>query len=62
MENTRTVFRDSTVMVSISIGISTVQISDDNYSVDKLINNADIALYKAKNSGRNRICVYNDED
>ncbi len=62
MENTRTFFGDSTVMVTISIGISAVQIMDDNYSVDKLINNADIALYKAKNGGRNRICIYNDED
>ncbi|HWR60676.1 MAG TPA: histidine kinase N-terminal 7TM domain-containing protein [Clostridia bacterium] len=61
MANTKTVFRDSTVTVTISIGISTALIADDTFSVDRLINNADIALYKAKNSGRNRICVYDDE-
>lgn len=53
-----TVHDHNTIKVTISIGIESVLADDNNISVDKLINNADIALYKAKDSGRNRICVF----
>lgn len=55
------VFNANIIRVTVSIGMETALIADDYYSVDKLINNADVALYKAKNSGRNRICNYYDE-
>lgn len=39
--------------LTVSIGIAQVEDSDDN--IQTLINRADQALYKAKNSGRNRV-------
>lgn len=44
------------IKFTVSIGISTLL--PISYSVDKLLYLADIALYEAKNSGRNRVCVY----
>ncbi|MHB1391694.1 MAG: diguanylate cyclase domain-containing protein [Clostridia bacterium] len=61
MADMKTIFRDNTITVTINIGIATALIVDEYFSVDRLINNADIALFKAKNNGRNRICIYNDE-
>ena len=54
-------FKDGkkTFSVTISIGISKYDKSND---IDTLIGNADKALYKAKNSGRDNIIVYNDND
>ncbi|HYE09351.1 MAG TPA: diguanylate cyclase [Patescibacteria group bacterium] len=54
--NTKIVFKEETIRITISIGIETAIIVEENSSVDKLINNADMALYKAKNNGRNQIC------
>ncbi len=41
--------------VSCSIGVSQYR---DSYSFDILVNNADTALYKAKNSGKNKVLAY----
>ncbi|MCG6200056.1 sensor domain-containing diguanylate cyclase [Psychromonas antarctica] len=43
------------VQVTISIGIATFKPSDSHF--DMLFSRADKALYRAKNSGKNRICV-----
>lgn len=43
--------------VTISCGISSLVIQD-HLSTKKLINQADKALYRAKQEGRNRVCVY----
>ncbi len=43
--------------VTVSIGISTYP--EHGSEVDALLKNADIAVYKAKESGRNRIVFYN---
>jgi len=40
---------------TISIGIA--ELHDDKMSIDAFINLADMAMYKAKQSGRNRICI-----
>jgi len=53
--NTELVFKDEIIKITISIGIETVIINDENFSVNELINNADMALYQAKNNGRNQI-------
>ena len=44
---------------TISLGISTFE---DNDTIESLIKKADIALYQAKNSGRNRYKIYKKEE
>jgi diguanylate cyclase (GGDEF)-like protein/PAS domain S-box-containing protein len=41
---------------TVSIGVSTF--SGTNASIETLLNHADQALYQAKSTGRNRVCVY----
>jgi len=43
--------------MTVSIGIATMP---ENILFSTMINNADIALYQAKNNGRNRVEVFND--
>jgi diguanylate cyclase (GGDEF)-like protein len=47
----------SNIFISISIGISLYPEHGDN--LDELLKNADIAVYKAKEKGKNRIVFYN---
>lgn len=42
--------------ITVSIGVSTV--NDKNCNMDQLIEHADIALYRAKESGRDQVVVY----
>lgn len=46
-------FEDKDVPLTVSIGISTVTSKHENF--EQLIKDADIAMYKAKTNGRNRI-------
>lgn len=45
---------DTEVTVTVSIGVSEIQPTDE--SVGEIIERADAALYEAKQSGRNRVC------
>jgi diguanylate cyclase (GGDEF)-like protein/PAS domain S-box-containing protein len=47
---------DLSIHVTISIGVSTLDNKDIN--IDTLLNQADKALYKAKKTGRNKVCMY----
>ena len=47
-------------LVTISVGLSTVTTSENQYRINDLIKQADKALYNAKNSGRNCVCIYNN--
>ncbi len=47
---------DEELKITVSIGISTFP--DDAKDKDTLIDKADEALYKAKETGRNKVCVY----
>lgn len=49
---------DEDLKVTISIGVSTFP--DDARNVKSLIEKADSALYQAKQTGRNRVCIYSD--
>ncbi len=44
--------------VTISIGVSQLRKNDAN--IDEIINRADKALYKAKENGRNQVCMFDD--
>ena len=43
------------LQITVSIGLSSLNSKED--SIDALISRADQALYKAKNTGRNRVCI-----
>lgn len=45
------------ISVSITISIGVAQFPDDGTTIEELVGRADEALYEAKNSGRNRVCV-----
>lgn len=46
----------STVNFTVSIGVASL--TDKSINLDELLNLSDKALYKAKQSGRNKVCVY----
>jgi len=52
--------KDKSLGVTISIGIAPFQ-TGKPISRDILIGNADLALYEAKNSGRNQVICYQSE-
>jgi len=47
---------DETIKVTISAGVATYP--DDAQKIEELIDRSDWSLYRAKQSGRNRVCVY----
>jgi len=47
---------DQTIQVNVSIGVS--ELNDTTVTLDSLINQADHALYQAKEFGRNRTVVF----
>jgi len=57
VDNTEYHINDLSFKVTISLGVSNSMI-DNPQTEDILLKNADVALYKAKNSGRNRIVLY----
>ncbi len=52
-------FERGTFPVSASIGLS--KFPDDGHTLSQLINNADNAMYHAKNGGKNQISFYSEE-
>ncbi len=46
------------LVVTVSIGVAAVK--DENVTAEQAVKNADNALYEAKDTGRNRICMFND--
>jgi diguanylate cyclase (GGDEF)-like protein len=48
----------TTLHITISIGVSWMH--GDHAELDILLDRADEAMYQAKRSGRNRVCVFNE--
>lgn len=53
----RRVFSETNPQTTVSCGISEWRREDDKISVESLFYRADMALYKAKHEGKNRICI-----
>lgn len=51
---------DGSAKLTVSIGYTALTGSDEG--IDALVRNADAALYRAKNSGRNRVCEWKTPD
>jgi diguanylate cyclase (GGDEF)-like protein len=52
-------YRHHVIPITVSIGISCDNTQDPNHSdLNKFITHADMAMYKAKSEGRNRLSVY----
>lgn len=54
----RPVVLDGNKKISYSVSVGVAQIGEKVDNLDELIRCADIALYKAKESGRNKVCLY----
>ncbi|HTH12827.1 MAG TPA: diguanylate cyclase, partial [Spirochaetia bacterium] len=49
------VFQGQEIRVTVSLGLAVVQPGEDSVSETELIRKADLALYQAKENGRNRL-------
>jgi diguanylate cyclase (GGDEF)-like protein len=48
------IIQEDTIEITISLGVATAEL-EEKRNMDLLIRNADEALYRAKNLGRNRV-------
>ena len=53
------VFNGTTIPVTMSLGLTQIKIGTE--SGDEAISRADMALYEAKKTGRNRVCAHKDK-
>ncbi len=47
-------------IISISVSIGIAQVDEGNISVEEALRRADVAMYQAKQQGRNRVCAFDD--
>jgi len=48
-------YQEQSISVTVSLGVAVIDEQDSHY--EDLISRTDIALYRAKNTGRNRVCL-----
>lgn len=62
IEDTQITYNEFSFYLTVSIGIAQLNIIDNTsrYALDEGIKNADEAMYKAKNNGRNRVEIWDD--
>lgn len=53
-------FNDTKIPVTISLGLAQIKIGEE--SGDEAISRADMALYEAKKTGRNKVCLHQEEE
>jgi diguanylate cyclase (GGDEF)-like protein/PAS domain S-box-containing protein len=53
---------DSGMPLHFTASFGVVTLSDQETNIDMLLNQADQALYRAKNEGRNRVCCYQSDN
>lgn len=49
------------IQIKKTISIGLTELKDEN-TTEEIIKKADLALYRAKNTGRNKTCIYTEED
>ena len=52
----RFIWEDRTFEIGVSIGV--IAINSDNFEMSQVLSAADVACYAAKDSGRNRVHIY----
>lgn len=57
VENMRVVLEGNALPIQVTVSIGLVSLTSKDKSLESLLKLADQALYQAKNSGRNRVCV-----
>ncbi|MBF0565073.1 MAG: diguanylate cyclase [Nitrospirae bacterium] len=60
IEESVAVYKNQEIKVTISLGLSRFRPTLKDYL--QLVNEADVALYKSKTEGRNRLSIYKEED
>ena len=55
VETTAFEFEERRIPVTVSVGVATLR--ESIQTVDSFIHSADEALYRAKEEGRNRVCI-----
>lgn len=52
---------DSEAFVRASVGIALAEPGDESISAESLVRNADVAMYRAKEGGRDRACLFEED-
>ncbi|WP_078555086.1 diguanylate cyclase [Bacillus alkalicellulosilyticus] len=56
------IFKADGVEFQTTFSAGIVEINNDNYTIDEYIHYADLALYKAKELGRNTVVIFNEDE
>ncbi|GHU46602.1 hypothetical protein FACS1894120_3690 [Clostridia bacterium] len=60
LQNSKIVFGKSTLNITMSLGVSAVNWNGGDSSLQEVISNADLALYRAKSAGRNQTQIFRE--